>query len=291
MKKLAYAVFAFMMVGLLLPRVGNVADVDWFGKFSLLGGAERTTRQTNSGPVGSGNHGLVMTEAVGVIPFTPILGMQFNAGYANMFGHGNKFGMQAGPIFSFGMGKAGLFVTDQFHIYNQGGGRGGIRSANFVWLTPSVSLYDLIPATNIDLWWSHQLSKHNLVDGKFGDGTHQLAPTSTLRAAINFFPPFLFGPGNTELTLGVQVNGISGMDRTRALSGAGPVLGMAVMPWQNLEVQVFKMTIDNRSRYQVTSGVQFFVSREPGSLMQMRRKYLEPTNMPHQISTRFRFGD
>src|SRR5689334_6086587 len=36
MKKLAIAVFAFMMVALLLPRVGNVADVDWLGKFSLL---------------------------------------------------------------------------------------------------------------------------------------------------------------------------------------------------------------------------------------------------------------
>ncbi|HTM07160.1 MAG TPA: hypothetical protein VL754_02105 [Verrucomicrobiae bacterium] len=289
MKRLASAMLGLLLLGLWLPRVANVADVDWLGRISALGGAERQTHETKES-VGSGSHGLAQTELLSVIPITPIFGIQLQGGYANMFGHGQKFGGQAGPIVSFGMGKAGFFVTDQFHLYNDAAAGGGLRSANFVWLTPAVALYDLLPATNLDIWFAQQISRHNTVVGKRGDGVRQLAPTSSLRAAMNFFPPGLpFGNGNTELTFGVQVNGVSGPDRHHALSGAGPVAGVAFMPWQNMEVQLFKMTVDNRSRFQVLSGVQFFFSPSGGPLIQQRRKYLEPTNMPQQINTKSSF--
>lgn len=289
MKKLASAMLGLLLLALWLPRVANVADVDWLGRISALGGAERQTHETKEA-VGGGSHGLVQTELLSIIPITPIFGIQFQGGYGNMFGHGQKFAGQAGPIFSFGMGKAGLFVTDQFYIFNRSPESSGLRSANMVWITPAVSVYDLIPGTNLDIWFSQQVSKHTGVPSSHEDSNNRnLAPTSSLRAAMNFFPPFLFGNGNTELTLGVQVNGVSGPDRRHALSGAGPVAGVAFMPWQNMEVQLFKMTIDNRSRYQVLSGVQFYFSPSGGNLLQQRRKYLEPTNMPQQINTKFRF--
>ena len=67
------------------------------------------------------------------------------------------------------------------------------------------------------------------------------------------------------------------------------VFGAAVMPWQNLEIQLFKVTADNRSRYQVLTGVQYYITQTGGTLIQQRRKYLEPTNMPQYINTHFRF--
>jgi len=290
MKKLASAVLGLLLLGLWLPRVADVADVDWLGRISALGGAERQTHETKEA-VGGGSHGLAQGELLSVIPITPIFGIQFQAGYANMFGHGQKFAGQVGPIVSFGMGKVGFFVTDQFYHFNEAQQTKSTRNANMVWLTPSVSLYDLLPATNLDIWFSQQISRRESISSTDEENTNRnLAPTSSLRVAMNFFPPFLFGAGNTELTLGGQINGISGMDKRHAKSvGVGPVLGAAFMPWQNMEVQLFKMTIDNRSRYQVLSGVQFFFSRDGGTLMQQRRKYLEPTNMPQQINTHFKF--
>jgi hypothetical protein len=279
-----------LLLGLWLPRVANVADVDWLGRISALGGAERQTHETKE-VVGGGSHGLAQAELLSVIPITPIFGIQFQAGYANMFGHGQKFAGQAGPIVSFGMGKAGVFFTDQFYHFNPGIIPHQSRNANMIWLTPAVSLYDLLPATNLDIWFSQQISKHvSVTSHSENNPNRNLAPTSSLRAAMNFFPPGLpFGNGNTELTFGVQINGVSGPDRSHSTSvGVGPVVGAAFMPWQNMEVQLFKLAIDNRSRYQVLSGVQFFFSPSGGPLIQQRRKYLEPTNMPQQINTKFR---
>jgi hypothetical protein len=291
MKRLASAMLGLLLLGLWLPRVANVADVDWLGRINLLGGAERQTHETKL-DTGGGSHGLLQTELLSVIPITPIFGIQFQAGYANMFPH-HKFAGQAGPIVSFGMGKAGLFITDQLQSLGKPAAGGGTRNANFVWLTPSVALYDLIPATNLDIWFSQQLSRHDTISAGEESDIHNkknLAPTSSLRAALNFFPPWLpFGNGNTELTLGIQINGLSGMDKQNAPHvGVGPVVGAAFMPLPNLEVQLFKVSVDNRSHYQVLSGVQFYISPSGGTLLQERRKYLEPTNMPQQINTKLR---
>jgi hypothetical protein len=291
MKRLAVAMMGLLVLGLWMPRVASVADVDWLGRLSVLGGAERQTFAT-ADRVGGGSHALAQSELLGVIPITPMFGIQFQGGYANMFGHGQKFAGQVGPIVGFGMGKAGVFVTDQFYLFNGGSiPHTSSRSANMVWLTPSVSLYDLLPATNLDIWYSQQLSRRVTTTSKFEENPNRhLAPTSSMRVAMNFFPGFLpFGNGNTELTFGAQANGISGPDKHHALFGIGPVAGIAFMPFQNVEVQLFKATIDNRSRYQVLSGLQFFMSPTGGTLLQQRRKYLEPTNMPQQINTHFRF--
>jgi hypothetical protein len=290
MKKLIGIVFGLLLVGVMRPSVANVADVDWLGRISLLGGAESEERHRKD-EIGGAAHGFGMLEGLGVIPFTPQFGIQLSGAYQYGGGWGgHKIGFQGGPIFGFGMGKVGVFVTDQFRVYNPSATGSGIRSVNLFWITPAVAFYDLIPNTNLDVWFSQQISKHTTTLGPNGDATKSFAPTSTLRAALNWFPGGMpFGKDNTELTVGVQANGISGMDKTHAGSGVGPVLGMAVLPWQNLELQVFKATIDNRNRYRVTSGVQYFFDRGNSSLMQLRRKYLEPTNMPNMANTFYRY--
>jgi hypothetical protein len=79
-----------------------------------------------------------------------------------------------------------------------------------------------------------------------------------------------------ELTFGLQVNSFSGPS-VGHISGAGvgPVFGLAVMPWQNLEVTLVKGTVDNRSRYQVNSGLRYFFANAGGSLKELRRKYMD----------------
>ena len=294
MKKLTSAFLGLLLLGFMRPSVANVAEVNWLGRISLLGGAESETFKRKDA-VGGSAHGLALVEGLGVIPLTPQIGLQMSGDFQLGMGAGSKFGFQGGPVYGWsggGLGsggKAGLFLTDQFRFYNPAAGStsNGLRSANLIWLTPAVAFYDLIPNTNLDIWYANQLSRHTTVDGKFGDGTRDFAPTSQLRVAMNFFSGMLGGKDNTELTLGVQVNGLSGMDRGHALSGAGPVVGAAVMPWQNVEVQLLRFTMDNRNRHRVTSGVQFYFDKANPTLLQLRRKYLEPTNLPGAASTHF----
>jgi hypothetical protein len=261
-----------------------VAGVDWLGRLSLLGGAESETWRRKSDTGGSA-HGFVLAEGLGVIPLTSQIGLQLSGDFQVSFDGGKKFGAQIGPIFDFGMGKAGLFLTNQFRAYfNSDSERQ--RQFYLLWLTPAVAFYDVIPNTNIDIWWSNQLSRHVTLNGSENDPRRQYSPTSSLRAAINFFPGGMpFGNGNTELTLGVQVNGLSGADKHWAWSGAGPVVGVAVMPWQNVELQVVKFTMDNRNRYRVTTGLQLYFDKTNPTLIQLRRKYLEPTNLPNIVGT------
>ncbi len=289
MKKLISVVLGVLLLGTLYASTANVAGVDWVGRISLLGGAEAET-VLRPDDIGGAPHGFGMIEGLGMIPLLPQLGIQLNGAYQYGGGvGGHKFGFQGGPVYDFGMGKAGLFLTEQFRIYDSGANGGGIRSVNLLWLTPSVAFYDLIPGSNVDIWLMQQVSRHTITSGKRGDSVKQFAPTSILRTAFNYFIGAPFGRDNTELTLGVQFNGISGMDKEHARFGAGPVLGMATMPWQNLELQLFRVAVDNHARYRVTSGVQWFFDRGNSSLMQLRRKYLEPTNMPDMASTRYRF--
>ena len=110
MKKLASVVFVLVMVGFVVPRIANAADgIDWFAQFSAIGGAERGTEQTKVQSTYGGNHGLVGGEALGMIPITPMFGIQMQGAYQNLFGHGNKLGLQAGPVVAWPGGKAGVF--------------------------------------------------------------------------------------------------------------------------------------------------------------------------------------
>jgi hypothetical protein len=298
MKILLGAVLAFCMFALARPPVANVADVDWLGRLSILGGAESESAKRKDAWAGNAG-GIYNAEVLTVIPVTPYLGIQLIGNY-NRSGAdaSNRIGVQGGPILGWSGGvlgsggKAGIFIADQFRS-NPNAVDGESRNGNFVWLRPSVSLYDLIPNTNIDAWWSQPLSNHVIVDGGSGDLVKNLIPVSQVRVALNWFPsamiPFTT-KDNLELTLGLQFNGYSGPDNGRVQGGLGPVFGAAFMPWQNVEVQLFKAAIDNHNRYRVTSGIQvYFDTSKSSTLLQLRRKYLEPTNLPGSVTSFFHF--
>ena len=299
MKKLTSALLGLLLLGFMRPSVANVADVDWLGRLSILGGAESETWKRKDSALGGASHGFGYIEGLAVIPVLPWLGIQMNLNYQPSGDATPRVGGSIAPIigWSGGMmgsgGKAGFFFTDQFRMYPPRF-EGQSRQHNFWWIGPSLALYDLLPNTNTDVWLRVPVSSSSVnrtcVVGC--DDTDKLFfPVGQLKAAVNWFP----GPtpistkDNLELTLGIQVNGIAGVGQTNVGSGIGPVFGAALMPWQNVEVQLVKAAMDNHNRYRVTSGFQmYFDTSKNSTLLQLRRKYLEPTNLPGSVSSHSR---
>ena len=112
-----------------------------------------------------------------------------------------------------------------------------------------------------------------------------------LQATWSYFPPASFigvggGPNNLELTAGLQVNSFAGAGSGNLRAGVGPVGGIALKPWQNVEIQLIKGTFDNRNRGIFQTGIQvYFGTRGNESLKDLRRKYLEPTNLSGTAGT------
>lgn len=244
-------VFAF----LLAPN-GDAAGLEPFGKVSILGGAER------EGGAPAGGRGAI--EFLGVAPFTQNFGVQGTGHYVG--GRGSRYGLNAGPIFSWDTGKAGVLVNYQHRT---------LGDNNFVHIRPSLGLY--FDQANVNLWYSHPVSEPQRDRRGVEYGINRLQGT------VSYFPPMdvatFMRKDNLEVTLGVQVNTFAGAGRSKLEgAGVGPVLGVSFMPTQNVEVNLFKATIDNRSRYRVYSGLQFFFNRTKDTLKELRRKYLQPAN-------------
>ena len=290
-KRIAIAMMGLLMLGLWTAREANVAGIDWLGRVTALGGAEGESWRRKEGALGGDAHALGLFEGMGVIPITPMFGLQMNGGV----GGGNSFNMhfQGGPIVDFGMGKAGVFWGTQVRKYAPAALEDGVlgrhnRIAWSNWARFATAFY--LPGTNIDLWMAQPFGGANRFTVRGGDHAgKRIIALSEARAVVNFFPPILMRD-NVELSLGVHINGFSGPDnRDKGVPmGVGPVAGMAIMPVQNLEVQLFKASIDNRNRYRVTSGVQWYFNRAPATLLQLRRMYLEPTNLPGTMTSDWR---
>jgi hypothetical protein len=217
------------------------------------GGAEK---EEGSQAGGRGTLGIL-----GVIPLTDSFGLQGSASYVG--GLGSRFGLSAGPLFSWGSGKAGLFLAYQYRTFN---------SNNFLHLRPSVSFY--LPQANINLYYSHPLSDPQR------DGNHVEVGINTLQGTFNYFPSYdlasFLTRNNMEWTLGLQVNSFGGVGSGNLETGVGPVFGFAFMPTKGLEVNLVKGTIDHHGRYRVESGLSFYFDKVGATLKELRRRYLEP---------------
>jgi len=277
-----------LMLGLWTAREANVAGIDWLGRVSALGGAEGESWRRKEGALGGDAGPVGLFEGMGVIPITPMFGLQMNGGVGGRDSFRMHF--QGGPIVDFGMGKAGVFWGTQVRKYAASSLEDGVEGrANRIawsnWARVATAFY--LPGMNIDLWYSQPFGGANRFPVNAADHAgKRIVGVSEGRVAMNFFPAIIWRD-NFELTLGVHVTGLSGPDnRTRGVPmGVGPVAGMAIMPIPNLEVALFKAQFDNRNRYRVTSGVQWYFNRAPATLLQLRRMYLEPTNLPGTMSS------
>ncbi len=307
--KIARALITVAILLLTLPGNGIPADVEWLGIFSGFGGAERETGSPGKGGPAvccisfptvnktgtAGGRGTA--QGLGVIPIWGPLGGQVSINYTG--GLGSRIGTTFGPLYDFTAGKVGLFATYQHRT---------LRSANFWWLEPALDLY--LGQMNVSLRYIQPLS--GAQTHTFGDRTPICFATPTapcpaedykvvdqainrLQGTVSYFPTVDFlqvGKDNLELTLGAQVNSFGGPYQKVARTGVGPVFGVSLMPAQNVEFTVVKGTVDNRSRYQVETGLRFFFSKggtpslKPAgspSLKELRRKYMEAS--PYPVST------
>jgi hypothetical protein len=299
MKIAMRAMLVLALVAVAFPPQAGVADLEWLGRVSGFVGADRDTSNDQN------THGITLNqddpagrsmpfgaaELFGVIPLYKGFGLetQFAAGG----GRGSKINLNIGPIWDWGSGKVGFFYLNQWHNYpdgiNSDGHSNTKRNMNNAWIRPAASYY-LGNNLNIDWTMGIPITRPTSVDGKYGDLRKRYVPYSDMQTNVNFFPDQnLVGNGNLELTLGVVVNNYLGFSKILGV-GAGPVFGAAFMPIHNLEVTAFKANIDSRGRFQVLSGLQYYFNfgKAPSTLVQLRRKYLDPTNQPGRISSNWR---
>jgi hypothetical protein len=291
MKRLLSTTMMLLLLVAMYPRVAEVAPVEWLGRITANGGAESESWRRKQSEAGAEAHGFGYLEGMLVFPIFGPLGLQGNLSWDGANGH--RFDGSLGPVFDWGGGKIGVFVHRQYRLVPTARNLDHefARVRNW-WITPAASFYDLIPGTNIDIWHRQPLTlEYEAMSLESSDGfrNKRMIPYSQTRAAVNFFPGFLpfLAPGNLELTLGVQLNGLSGPGHENVALGVGPVFGAAFMPVAGLplEVTLFRAVIDNHNRYRVNSGLQFYFSKGNETLLQLRRKYLEPTNLPAGVST------
>jgi hypothetical protein len=251
-------------------------------------------------------------DALGVIPLAGPLGAQISFNYTG--GLGSRFATVFGPIYDFNAGKAGLFASYQ---------RRTARSSNFWFIQPAVDLY--FDQMNVSFRYIQPLSGRQ-EKSKGDDGENNCypctpddlsiidIPINKLQGTVSYFiPSSVFGipKNNIEITLGMQVNSFWGYQprqttpehlecnffscmtvprRTSTVGGVGvgPVFGVSVMPIQNVELTLFKGTVDSASRYQIQSGVRLMFNKGNGpfqkgtspSLLDLRRKYMEASVGP-----------
>jgi hypothetical protein len=259
---------ALLVIALILfwaPRA-QLAGIEPVGKVSVQGGAEKEEGY-NAGGRGT-------LELLGVMPLVGDFGVQSVASYVG--GLGSRFGLSAGPIYSWGSGKAGLFVAYQHRT---------LHDNNFVHLRPSVAFY--LDQANINLYYSHPISSpqrdHTLFSCPFRQTcrrTNVENGINLLEGTFSYFPGFdlasFLKKDNLEITLGVQGNSFGGVGSGKIANGVGPVFGVALMPMKGVEVNLFKGTIDNHGRYNVLSGLSFYFDKAGDTLKMLRRRYLEP---------------
>jgi hypothetical protein len=244
-----------MVAGLFLSvQLASAAAIEPVGKLSLSGGAEKE-QGTDAG-------GRFTAELLGVVPLSQTFGFQGIGHY--VAGRGSRFGLSAGPIFGWDSGKAGIFVNYQYRT---------LHDLNFVHIRPSAAFY--LNQANINLWYSHPVSSPQRRGQSIEYAINQLQGT------FNYFPASDWASwlrkDNVELILGAQVNTFAGAGKSKLDgTGVGPVFGFAFMPMQNLSLTLFRGTVDNRSRYKVESGIQFFFNKGNATLKELRRRYLEP---------------
>jgi hypothetical protein len=264
---------------LMLPARGNAAEIEPFGMLSASVGYERerlpnaghgvsSNEQSRGSGLPAGAPGARSTvEALGVYPLgLPNFGVQGSG----QLGGGERFRGSAslGPIYAWAGGKSGIFLTYQHR---------NLHDSNFFWLSPTLALY--FDQLNVNFRYTQQLARITKDTG--GQDIKVVeAPTNQFQATGSYFPAMdvaFLKKDNLELTFGAQVNTFSGPNSHKIQgAGVGPVVGVSMMPWQNVEVNLFRATLDNRSRYKVDSGVRlFFAKSNNATLKELRRKYME----------------
>ena len=222
---------------------------------SLFGGAERGT-DSDAGGIGG-------VQLFGLAPISPNWGFQGSLGYIGR-SDSNRLLLSGGPVFGYSSGKFGLFVdyeykhSDQAHVAS---GAGFVRDLggqdnHFIFIRGVWAHYfELFDFTLSYTQPTHKVQNSTaLREVNFGPGC---APKkdltiNELKGVLSFYPT-----NNTQLSGGMLVNSFAGPDRNGTGTGVGGVFGAS---WQISGPFIWNIVqgqMDSRSRYFVTSGLQY----------------------------------
>lgn len=260
--KILVSALATLMAVVLWTPIGMAAQVVTFGSVSVSAGAENE---------GDSSGGRFTAQGLGVLPIMANLGLQGMVSYVG--GQGSRFGVNLGPIYGWSGGlpiiggtggKTGLIFAYQHRSH---------QDDDFAWIRPAVGLY--YSQVTINGWLSQSITDTRS-NGGFFHGVKS-KPMDQIRFEGNYYPTIDVGPylkrDNWELTAGLQFNNPWGGD-----FGAGPVLGMSLMPLDNVVVNAFRVAVDSESRYRFAVGVEYTFGGTGKTLKDKRRQTVEPTN-------------
>lgn len=277
---------------LFVPSGAQVAEMEFLGRLSGILGAERESLKGSETGGGGRFHASPEGMIVLPIPFTPF-GIQANGSFVGGDGD-RRWGVSGGPIFAWSGGKAGVFFAYQHRRYF--GSCTDTESSldfNHAWVRPAVSFY--FPNVNVDAWISQTITHRHDTLACEDDRKKVFIGVNQARLMVNYFPPVVIPflsprPGNLEISLGVDMQNFWGASNGALSESVGPAAGIAFMPWQNLEVTLVRGFYDvNRGKYKVNTGLHYylnFFSKTPNAtLLELRRKYMEPTLEPGTVGT------
>ena len=218
-------ILALIMFTFFPKSIGITADLKPIGGITAFGGAERQRGQEASGIGG--------VDLLGLAPLGKDLGVQ--GGFYSSGGQGFRFGLNAGPVFNFTSGKAGLFL-DYEHRAREDFNLVGIRGTGGYY-------FDQFDAL---LSYSQPVSSVKRSGGRKFTGINEL------QGILRFYPT-----NEVELNAGFLVNSFAGAGRKdEGGTGVGGIFGVSFKLFDPVVIQLVQVKVDNRERYRVTSGVQ-----------------------------------
>lgn len=203
----------------------NAADLKPVGSLTAFGGAERSSGHSASGMGG--------VDALGLIPIGKSLGLQGGVNLSG--GQGFRLGLNTGPVLNFDSGKLGLFA-DYEHRARDDFDYFGLRGVGGYYFKQFDAL----------LSYSQPVSSVNRSHGRKTVGINEL------HGVLRFYPT-----NEIEVNGGFLVNSFAGPGRNEnGGTGVGGSFGVSFKLFDPIVLQLVQAKIDNRDRYQVTSGIQ-----------------------------------
>jgi hypothetical protein len=240
-----------------LPGVSTTSrseEVKPLASINFYGGAERDINN-NVGPLGG-------TELLGVAPLVGNFGFQGSLGWE---GGNEAFRtlVSGGPLYKYSSGQFGLFVQYEYKqtpLAKVGPGLGFLREHsgtrnNFIFLRGVWAHYfDTFDFVLSYLQPVYHIQHSSALEFKHNTCIQKKDLTmNELKANLSYYPT-----PNTELNGGFLVNSFAGPTRNESGTGVGGSFGASYRIIGPMVLNLVQGQFDSRSRYRVSSGVQFF---------------------------------
>ena|SRR5215471_8140107 len=250
-------------------RSEEVNEVNPLASINFYGGAERGIN-TSAGPLGG-------TELLGVVPLIGNFGFQSSLGWE---GGNDVFRtlVGGGPLYSYSSGKFGLFVQYEYKQtplakvdrtlkslpLPDGSGTGNLQDGsgtrnNFIFLRAVWAHYfDTFDFVLSYVQPVYHIQHSSALEFHGNTRNPPCIPKkdltmNVLSAILNFYPT-----PDIQLNGGFLVNSFAGPTRNESGTGVGGSFGASYKIIGPMVLNLVQGQFDSRSRYRVSSGIQFF---------------------------------